>query len=53
MLPCVQFGMTPLMWAAMEGKSDIAELLIKSKSQIDAKTNVRGSGVAVSMWFAK
>ena len=36
----MQYGMTPLMWAAMEGNEDVAELLIDYNAQVDARTQV-------------
>ena len=36
----MQYGMTPLMWAAMEGNVHMAKLLISCRAKIDALTQV-------------
>ena len=36
----MQYGMTPLMWAAMEGNEYMAKLLINYRAKIDAMTQV-------------
>ena len=36
----MQYGMTPLMWAAMEGNEDMAKVLIDYNAKVDALTQV-------------
>ena len=36
----MQYGMTPLMWAAMEGNEDVAKMLIDYNAEVDALTQV-------------
>ena len=36
----MQYGMTPLMWAAMEGNEDIAKVLINCRAKMDVLTQV-------------
>ena len=37
----LQYGVTPLMWAAIEGNVDMARVLINHKAKVDALTKVR------------
>ncbi len=39
-----QNQMTPLHWAALNGKLNVAQLLVQSGANIEAQTNVRGVG---------
>ena len=36
----MQYGMMPLMWAAMEDNKDVAKLLINNSAKMDALTQV-------------